>query len=298
MGKVSHEILLDSLFDGVYFVDPDKKITFWNKAAERITGYSKEEVIGSRCSDNLLRHVDENGHELCLTGCPLAATIKDGCIREAHVYLHHKQGHRVPVSVRSSPVRDEDGAVIGGVEIFSDNSNLLQILREMERLKKDAYVDELTNVGNRRFCEMTLQTRLFELKSFGVPLGLIFLDLDNFKQYNDIHGHATGDEILIMTGRTITNILRRMDSIARWGGEEFVVILPHIDVEVLQEVSERMRSFIESTYLVSGDKRFNITASIGATMALLEDTPSSIIQRADRLMYESKASGKNRVTMG
>jgi len=298
MGKVSHEMLLDNLFDGVYFVDPDRKITFWNKAAERITGYSKEEVIGSRCSDNLLRHVDENGHELCLTGCPLSATIRDSGIREAHVYLHHKQGHRVPVSVRTSPVRDEDGTVIGGVEIFSDNSNLLQILRDMERLKKEAYVDELTNVGNRRFCEMTLQTRIFELKSFDVPFGLIFLDLDNFKQCNDIHGHAAGDEILIMTGRTITNILRRMDSICRWGGEEFVVILPHIGVEILREVSERMRAFIESSYLVTGGKSFNITASIGATMALLKDTPSSIIHRADRLMYESKASGKNRVTIG
>jgi diguanylate cyclase (GGDEF)-like protein len=101
-----------------------------------------------------------------------------------------------------------------------------------------------------------------------------------------------------MTGRTITNILRRMDSISRWGGEEFVVIMPHIDGEILLEVSERMRAFIESSYLVSGGKRLNITASIGATMALPEDTPSSIIQRADRLMYESKASGKNRVTMG
>ena len=245
-----------------------------------------------------MRHVDENGHELCLTGCPLAATIQDSGFREAHVYLHHKQGHRVPVSVRTSPVRDEYGKVIGGVEIFSDNSNLLQILRDMERLKKEAYVDELTNVGNRRFCEMTLQTRIFELKNFGIPLGIIFLDLDNFKQCNDVHGHVTGDEMLIMTGRTITNILRRMDSISRWGGEEFVVILPHIDVGVLQEVSERMRAFIESGYLVSGGKRLNITASIGATMALLEDTPSSIIQRADRLMYESKASGKNRVTLG
>ncbi len=298
MDKVSHEILLDSLFDGVYFVDTDKKITFWNKAAERITGFSKEEVIGSRCSDNLLRHVDENGHELCLTGCPLSATIKDSGIREANVYLHHKQGHRVPVSVRTSPVRDEDGAVIGGIEIFSDNSNLLQILRDMERLKKEAYVDELTSVGNRRFCEMTLQTRIFELKNFGIPFSLIFLDLDNFKQCNDVHGHVIGDKILIMTGRTITNILRRMDSISRWGGEEFVVILPHVEVEILLEVSERMRAFIESSYLVSGGKSLNITASIGATMALLEDTPSSIIQRADRLMYESKASGKNRVTMG
>lgn len=296
MDVISHERLLDSLFDGVYYVDRDRRIVFWNRAAERITGYDREEVMGLRCSDNLLRHTDEQGNELCLIGCPLQATISDGTTREAHVYLHHKQGHRVPVSVRVSPVRDDTGAIIGGVEIFSDNSSLQQILREMERLRQDVYVDELTGVGNRRYGEMILNTRLYELRSFKTPFGVIFFDIDNFKHCNDTYGHAVGDEVLAMVARTAANILRRMDSIARWGGEEFVVILPSIDAKTLCDVAERIRVFIAKSFLVTQGTMLHVTVSLGATMALPDDTPESVIRRADRLMYASKQSGKNRLT--
>lgn len=98
MHQITGEKLLDSLLDGVYFVDNSRCITFWNRAAERITGYSKSEAVGTYCSNNLLRHIDCDGRQLCLEGCPLAATIRDGKTREASVYLHHALGHRVPVS--------------------------------------------------------------------------------------------------------------------------------------------------------------------------------------------------------
>jgi diguanylate cyclase (GGDEF)-like protein len=197
-----------------------------------------------------------------------------------------------------TPVRDDDGRIMGGVEIFSDNSNLLQILHEMECLKQDVYVDELTKVGNRRYSEMTLHTRFYELASFSAPFGVIFLDIDNFKQCNDRYGHKTGDEVLVIVARTIANILRRMDTIARWGGEEFVIILPNIEGDVLVEVAQRIRAFIEGSFLMAGGEMLRVTASLGATMALPDDTPESIVQRADRLMYASKMAGKNRVTFG
>jgi diguanylate cyclase (GGDEF)-like protein/PAS domain S-box-containing protein len=296
MDNPSHEKLLDSLFDGIYYVDRDRRITFWNKAAERITGYAREEVLGSCCADNLLRHVDENGRELCMSGCPLSATMADGDVHDAHVYLHHKQGHRVPVSVRVSPVRDESGAIVGSVEIFTDNSSFHQILREMEQLKHDAYMDELTGAGNRRYGEMTLGARIHELNAFGRPFGLIFFDIDHFKRCNDTYGHAVGDEVLVMVAKTVMNILRRMDSIVRWGGEEFIVILPGIDLKTLRAVSERIRVFIETSFLVTRGIRLNVTASLGATLARPGDTVESVVQRADGLMYSSKTSGRNRVT--
>jgi diguanylate cyclase (GGDEF)-like protein/PAS domain S-box-containing protein len=295
---IPHEKLLENLFDGVYFIGLDRKITFWNKAAERITGYTKAEVIGSSCQDNILRHIDENGKELCIAGCPLHETLMDGKVREVHVYLHHKQGHRVPVSVRVSPVRDESGTIIGGAEIFSDNSNLVQIIEELEKLKHEAYIDALTSVGNRRYGDMILNTRIYEWNAHEVPFGVIFLDLDDLKRYNDAYGHRTGDEILVMVGKTLSNILRRMDTVSRWGGEEFAVILPHIDSETLERVADRIRTFIESSFLTAGGELINITASIGVTMALTGDTPESIMHRAETLMYVSKTRGRNRITIG
>ena len=96
--------LLDNLYEGVYYVDRQRRITFWNKAAETITGYSRREVLGHKCFQNLLKHVDDQGVSLCLSACPLAQTIQDGQPRSTSVYLHHKDGHRLPVAVRVAPL--------------------------------------------------------------------------------------------------------------------------------------------------------------------------------------------------
>jgi diguanylate cyclase (GGDEF)-like protein/PAS domain S-box-containing protein len=282
----------------VYFVDLNKRIIVWNKGAERITGYTKKEVMGSSCSQNILRHIDEEGKELCSGDCPLSATLLDGDTREAHVYLHHKLGHRVPVSVRISPVRDNAGTVIGGVEIFTDNSNSIQILKELETAKKEAYLDPLTSVGNRRYGEMTLDTRIYEWHTHEMPFGAIFLDIDHFKQFNDQYGHKVGDDVLTMVAKTISGMLRRFDIIARWGGEEFVVIVTNVTEKVLRDVAERIRTMVERSFLIVGDQKLTVTVSLGATLVTREDTQTSIIHRADSLMYASKATGRNRVTIG
>lgn len=296
MIQISAEKLLDSMFDGVYFVDLDRRITYWNNAAERITGYNRSDVVGSRCSDNLLRHIDANGRELCQHGCPLAATMQDGKTRESSVFLHHAFGHRVPVSVRTSPVRDDAGQILGAVEIFSDNSSSLQILHEYEQLKQDAYLDQLTAVGNRRYGEMTLSTRIYELRQHDIPFGVLFIDIDHFKRFNDQYGHRTGDDVLVMTAKSISYSLRKMDSVARWGGEEFIVILPGASRVIVKSVSERIRILIENSFIMAGKDKLNVTVSIGATMSRPDDTVETIVGRADRHMYLSKSRGRNRVT--
>lgn len=296
MHQITGEKLLDSLFDGVYFVDVNKRITYWNRAAERITGYSKSEAVGACCSNNLLRHIDSTGCELCLDGCPLAATILDGNARESSIYLHHALGHRVPVSVRTSPVRDDNGEIIGAVEIFSDNSTSLQIMHEYEQLKQDVYMDVLTGVGNRRYGEMTLSTRMYDLHTHAIPFGLLFLDIDHFKRFNDDYGHNTGDNALVMVARSISYSLRKMDAVARWGGEEFVVILPGATWVIVKSVSERIRMLIENSFIMAGDEKIHVTVSIGATMSRTDDSVETIVSRADMLMYSSKSGGRNRVT--
>jgi diguanylate cyclase (GGDEF)-like protein/PAS domain S-box-containing protein len=296
MNQIAAEKLLDSLFDGVYFVDINMNITYWNNAAERITGYSKSEAMGIRCSDNLLRHIDAKGCELCLFGCPLAATMQDGKSRESSMFLHHSLGHRVPVSVRTSPVRDDKGEIVGAVEIFSDNSSSLQILHEFEKLKQDAYLDTLTGVGNRRYGEMTLSTRIYDLQAHNTPFGVLFMDIDHFKRFNDQYGHKTGDDVLVMVAKSISLTLRKMDVVARWGGEEFIVILPGATPVIVTSLSERVRILIENSFFLCGEEKLHVTVSIGATMSRADDSVETVVSRADSLMYLSKSKGRNRVT--
>ena len=297
MNPISGDKILDSLFDGVYFVDNEMRITYWNAAAERISGFSRAEVIGSCCADNLLRHVDGAGCDLCNDGCPLSATIGDGKPREAPVFLHHRLGHRVPVSVRTSPVYDERGGVIGAVEIFSDNSSSLRILLEYEKLKQDAFIDPLTGIGNRRYGEMSLSTRMYDLHHHAIPFGLMFLDIDHFKRFNDRYGHKTGDDVLAMVAKSISCALRTIDVVARWGGEEFIVILPGANPVVLRAVAERIRMLIEKSFITAGADRLNVTISLGATVSRVDDTIKTVVGRADRLMYQSKEEGRNRFTV-
>ena len=223
-----YRTILEQMEDGVYFVDRDRRITYWNAGAERITGYSADDVLLHSCSEGILRHVSEGGYQLCLHGCPLSGVMKDGKAREAQVYLHHKQGHRVPVSVKGSPIRDEGGNIIGSVEVFHRRpSTRFAQVSERER-QEDAYVDPLTDLGNRRFGEGHLEPLVAAVGAGAATLGLVFIDVDHFKQVNDTFGHKVGDAVLRMVGQTLANALRNTDWPVRWGGEEFLTILPGV----------------------------------------------------------------------
>ena len=103
--------VLNSIFDGIYVVDRDRKIIFWNRGAEEITGYSAEEVMGKRCSDDILNHIDENGVLLCRNSCPLVETLNTGQDIRAKVYPFHKNGRRFPVQTHIGPIRNDKGEI-------------------------------------------------------------------------------------------------------------------------------------------------------------------------------------------
>ncbi len=288
--------ILDNLYDGVYFVDRERQITFWNKGAERITGYPAGQILGRRCMDNILNHVTENGTQLCLNGCPLHATMLDGIPREAEVFLHHADGHRLPVLIRTSPIRDPGGQIIGAVETFSDNTTLLSSRRRIHRLEESILLDPLTGIGNRRFIDIRLRSAISEFQQHRVPCGLLFIDVDNFKSINDARGHPAGDRVLIMVARTLLHNTRSDDTIARWGGDEFLVLLAGVDRDGMRNVAEKLHALIRNSPIQQEDREITVTVSIGATQLRFEDDPASLIHRADQAMYRSKLSGRDRIT--
>ncbi|TRW28615.1 diguanylate cyclase [Criibacterium bergeronii] len=295
--------ILENLYEGIYFVDVDRTITFWNKGAELITGFYSDEIIGKHCNDNILNHVDENGNKLCLSGCPLHKSLMDGEERNAVVFLHHKDGHRVKIHTNITPLV-ENGKIIGGIEVFreiSENKPLMMEEKESyseEELKVIALHDQLTGIPNRRYAESFLNAKINEYKDLGIALGVIFGDIDNFGNFNNTYGHELGDKVLKTVSNTMLNAIRKTDLIGRWGGEEFLVILPAIDYDELEKNAEKIRMLVENSILRENGAELHITISLGATMIKKEDYLQSLVKRADDLMYESKKSGKNRVTMG
>lgn len=294
----SYERIVENLYDGLYFVDRDRIITYWNKAAEQISGFSANEVVGKSCSDNILTHVDIDGNTLCNEMCPLAATIADGKPREVEVYMHHKDGHRIPVSVRVSALTDRDGNIIGGIELFSDFSNQAANDLRVKELEKLALLDNLTQLANRNYIEREIQSRFEEKKYFNMPFGILFIDIDHFKKYNDIYGHPAGDEVLNFVANTFVANTRPFDIYGRWGGEEFIGIIRNINGKDLEAMGNRLRSLTENSYIIHENEKLYVTISIGATLANENDTIQTLIKRADTLMYKSKAAGRNCLTIG
>lgn len=296
--KDANAKILDSLNDGLYLVDLNRKIIFWNKAAERITGYSSAEVVGTYCADNILTHIDDKGNNLCLGLCPLAKSIADGETRSAELFLHHRSGGRMPVSVRVSSLTDQEGKVIGGVELFTDISHYNSLKMRMKELEELALIDNLTRLSNRNCLEREFSLRLEEFKRAGIPFGIIFIDIDHFKTFNDTYGHDTGDEVLKYVADTLIKNSRPFDAVGRWGGEEFLVVVRNVDGNSLEKIGDRFRILVENSYLISGAQKLSVTISLGATLFKPEDNLSSLIKRADELLYRSKKSGRNCLSLG
>ncbi len=295
--KDSFERIIENLHDGLYFVNRDRVITYWNKAAERISGFTAEDVVGKSCSDHLLTHVDSDGNSVC-TGscCPLEATILDGKPREIELYIHHKKGHRVPVSIRVTTLTDKDGTIIGGIELFTKINDQASNILRVKELEKLALLDNLTQLPNRSFIEREIRNRLEQHKRYNSAFGILFMDIDYFKSINDSHGHIAGDDVLKFIANTFVANARPFDLYGRWGGEEFIGIIHNINIDELELIGNRLRSLIESSYIIYEDRMLFVTVSIGATLIKDDDTIDSLIKRADTLMYKSKSAGRNCLT--
>ncbi len=290
--------VLGNTFDAIYLVETDGTISFWNRAAEGVTGYSWEFVRQKRCCKDFLIHIDEQGNQLCGTAaCPIAKALKSKKTVETDAFLLHRNGQRIPVHLRSIPLKDKKGNFIGAIEIFRDMSIRTSIKQRMEQLLQLAMLDPTTGVGTRKYTEINLQALLGEMKRYEWSFGVLFVDIDHFKRVNDAYGHDTGDSVLKMVAQTMAHNIRTFDIVGRWGGEEFVIVLVNITMSQLDLIAEKLRVLVQHSSLNIGDAKITVTISIGATMARSNDTVESIVKRADKLMYKSKGKGRNTVTI-
>lgn len=288
------DLLADHIPNGMYLVDKDRRIVDWNAAAERLTGYKKEEVVGKWCGDAILEHVDEYGNSLCGDRCPLLMAARLGMDCRSDVLMHHKQGHRVPVHVLASPIRAESGEITGMVETFTDNTAKLELLERARELERVALIDALTGIGNRRYCEQQIRGSIEDLHRNGTPFGIVLWDIDNFKSINDRYGHACGDAVLRMVGQSLASNLRSFDFAGRWGGEEFIVLFHNSTAAGGERIARRLRVLVQRSFVVWEGERVAVTVSGGVAQARPNETVDSLFNRADRLLYQAKAAGKNR----
>ena len=294
MSNKYHEDLIPYLYEGVYIVNKQRKITFWNQGSERITGYKAEEVVNSYCYHNILQHIDQQGNQLCLDGCPLQKTLEDGIINEAHVFLKHKEGYRIPVMVKTLPIYAEDDTIVAAIEVFTDERFQQSVYQENIALKDQLKTDPLTQVANRHYFDFQIAKRIEEAKQFNTTFGVLIADIDHFKHVNDTYGHLIGDEILKIVANSLISNISAHDIISRWGGEEFVGIIDTDSITQLNAICEKLRKVTAaSSYQTNTNETLSVTISIGATLFHDKDNAKTLLERADVNMYEAKKSGRN-----
>lgn len=290
-------ILPDMIFEGVSFLDRQTRITLWNKGAERMLGYPRNMVVGRMTWNEVLRHVDDQGNDMWPKDeSPMDKTLEDGLVREVEAFIHHEDGHLVPVLSRICPIQDAEGSITGVAEIFVDNTMGVADRQRIEELRKMSLLDPLTGVGNRRYAELKLYSRFNEMKRYGWEFGVIFIDLDRCSDIRDKHGEKVSDEVLKLLARTLTTSIRSFDVITRWEEDRFLVVTVNIDEDRLVAISERLRQLVEQAHLVLENGILRFTVSIGATLGRGNDTLNSVVERAERLVGHSKEAGGNRVT--
>lgn len=292
------ETICDHLYDGVYFVDTERRIGYWNKSAQKLTGYTQKDVVGTLCDESVLDCVDDEGVGMCRDDCPILRALGDGKRREAEVFIRHKKGHRVPVLMRAAPVKDKEKRVIGAVEVISDNSASMSRHERVQELERLAMMDDLSGLPSRTCLEQALDTRIGELERYGRVFGVVLMDVDHMGEVNRKHGREVGDDVLRMIGQTLLYNTRPFDMIGRWDGGTFLGIIVDAERKDLARVAHRFQMLVGTSKLPLVSGGIKVSVSIGATLAKWGDSAEEVLKVAEGMLLESKRSGRNRVSVG
>jgi diguanylate cyclase (GGDEF)-like protein/PAS domain S-box-containing protein len=289
--KLAYSMIHDCV-DAIIAKTVTGAIVSWNAAAEEIFGYSEREMLGH--SIMLLVPQDKADEEVEI----LERLNRGERIHDFATIRLHRNGSRIPVSLAISPIRDDVGNVIGAATIVRAAHETTLTESQLQSL---AYQDPLTGMSNRnQLTDRLAQAMRRDQRSrrYG---GVLFVDLDNFKVVNDTAGHLVGDKVLVACSRRMKSVLRECDTVARWGGDEFVVMVEDLDqdlgrsLDIVRKISLKLLDVLCKPYEVEG-MTFGCPASIGVCLFRGVAQPIEIvIQRADQAMYCAKLAGKNAI---
>jgi len=278
-------------FDAIITMDRYQTINYFNRAAEIIFGYRAEEIIGKpitslmpiRHRDNHSQYVEEFNNEQ-VSSRDMGERIQ--------IYGLKKSGAEFAAEISISKI-----VVEGDTEFTAIIRDVSQRTQLLDELKFKLNTDYLTGLRNRNYLDHKLISMSNRFKRYGFRFSLLMIDLDHFKQINDTYGHMVGDQILKCFADAATGLLREGDKIARFGGEEFTVILPGTELYAAKLTANRLCHHIsEQEFIGPNEEQIPFTISIGVVEFEPEDDVKSIMNRADEALYKAKVGGRNRVS--
>ena len=278
--------VIDHTDDAVLITDRAARIIEINPAFERILGYSKEEVIGQ-----LPRKLKSGIHDRGFYDS-MWKSLASRRHWSGEIWNKHQDGNHIPFWVTINGILGEDNEISHYIALYRDISNLKQAEEKLEKL---AYFDPLTGLPNRALFNDRLIQAIRDAKRSGALLGVMFVDLDRFKDVNDVLGHAMGDALLVQVAGRLSAVLRDSDTVSRLGGDEFTIILPGIKSRTdVEHIAEKIITVLKEPFEL-GQSRTTIGASVGIALFPEHGMDTDKLKRsADIAMYQAKESGRNR----
>jgi diguanylate cyclase (GGDEF)-like protein len=299
--------LMEMLAIPTFVLDTQCRVIIWNRACERLTGVGAHEMLGSSehwrsfyqekrptLADLVIQNRTDEIHRLY----PRAIAESDAVMQlSAESWCDMPRAGRRYLAIDASPILDDGGKLVAVVETLRDMTDEKTAQIALEQL---ATRDGLTGLANRRCFDDTLYAEWSRAMRQKQPLSLLMVDVDNFKAYNDAHGHLGGDECLKRIAGAVAGEMRANDLVARYGGEEFAVILPNQSLKGAAIVAERIRRRVEQLHMPGQPAAArNVTVSIGAATAYAspEASASELVATADAALYRAKHMGRNRISL-
>jgi diguanylate cyclase (GGDEF)-like protein/PAS domain S-box-containing protein len=278
--------LADTLSEVVYRADPETfQTTYINSAIKSVSGYSAEEWLSDTSLWENTVYPDDRKRVFAILA-EAQGKLKNFSIEYR---LVRKDRSVRWVEDRVALEKDQYGKVVSINGVMYDITEQKKMENELKQL---ATMDSLTQVFNRTKFDEIMAREMARAKRFDKPLSIIIYDMDSFKKINDGYGHIVGDRVLKTSADLVRGLIRKIDYIVRWGGEEFVIIAPETDLKNAEELAERIRKSTESHRF---DKVERVTVSFGVTEFKKDDDVDSILKRADDALYKAKSRGRNRV---
>lgn len=283
------EQLLEALGDAVLSIDVAGMVTHLNPAAELMTGWTRVEAQG-RPVDQVMRLIDRDTRQVVPNPLRQAVKLTKTVNMMANAALVRRDGHEIPIEDSAAPVRDRQGRLLGAVMVFRDVGPALDLSRRMAVL---AHFDALTGLPNRLLLNDRLTEAIALRRRQRKPLAVCLLDLDRFKSVNDSWGHVVGDRLLRSVADRLVGSLRRSDTVSRYGGDEFVVLLSEMGQAAHAEpVAKKLLRALEQPHRIDG-RDLKVSGSVG--VALYPDDgeePGTLIAHADTALYDAKRHAK------
>lgn len=293
-----------------FVIDAEHRVTHWNHACEVITGKLARDVIGTSdqwqvfypvqrpvMADLILDGAAGGKLDLHYHGIHRPSMLVQGAYEAEDFFPHFGDGGRW-LFFTAAPLRNAAGKVIGAIETLQDvteRRRAEEALRQSEeRYRRLSQTDSLTGLFNSRYLQEQLHLELERAERYDRPLSLLVLDCDKFKRINDTFGHLEGDKVLQALAQVIGSCLRSSDSAYRYGGEEFIVLLPETAIDAGAVIGERLRTgFAEVEIPASNGVPMRCTVSIGVAEYWPGDSELSLVRRADEACYRAKRQGRN-----